>query len=35
MRRPDRSELEFTILLFLVVAPLAYFSVRGLVAIFS
>jgi hypothetical protein len=32
MRRPDRTELEFTILLFCVLAPLAYFTVRALFA---
>jgi hypothetical protein len=33
MRRPTRDELEFTMLLFLVVVPLAYFTVRGLFAL--
>ena len=33
MRRPDRAELEFTMLLFCVLAPLAYFTVRGLFAL--
>jgi hypothetical protein len=30
MRRPTFAELEFTILLFCVLAPMAYFTVRGL-----
>jgi hypothetical protein len=33
MRRPTFAELEFTILLFCVLAPMAYFTVRGLIAI--
>lgn len=35
MRRPTLAELEFTILLFLVLAPLAYFTIRGLFALFG
>jgi len=33
MRRPDRTELGTAIFLFLVLAPLAYFTVRGLFAV--
>lgn len=33
MRRPDKAELEFTMLALMVLAPLAYFSVRGLMAL--
>ena len=33
MRRPDKAELEFTILLFVVLAPMAYYTVRGLMAL--
>jgi hypothetical protein len=32
MRRPDRYELEFTMLMFIVVAPLGYWAVRTLFA---
>lgn len=35
MRRPTRDELEFTMLLFLVVVPLGYFAVRTLLAFFG
>lgn len=35
MRRPDKAELEFAILLFCVLAPMAYFTVRGLIALFG
>ena len=35
MRRPDRAALEFTMLLFCVLAPLAYFAVQGLIAMFG
>lgn len=35
MRRPTKTDLEFTMLLFLVLAPLAYFTVRGLIALFG
>lgn len=30
MRRPSRTDLEFTMLLFLVGAPLAYYTIKGL-----
>lgn len=30
MRRPDRTELEFTILLFAALAPLGYYTMRWL-----
>jgi hypothetical protein len=30
MRRPDRYELEFTMLMFIVLAPLGYWAVRAL-----
>lgn len=33
MREVDDSEIEFAVLAFLILAPLAYFTVRGLVAI--
>lgn len=35
MRRPSESDLEFTMLLFLVLAPVGYFTVRWLLSIFS
>jgi hypothetical protein len=35
MRQPDRAELDLTMLLFMVLAPLAYFTVRGLIALAS
>jgi hypothetical protein len=33
MRRPDRTELEFAMVAFIVLAPMAYFMMRGLMAI--
>jgi hypothetical protein len=33
MRRPDRDELEFTMLMFIVLAPLGYWVVRALFAL--
>jgi hypothetical protein len=33
MRRPDRYELEFAMLMFIVLAPLGYFVVRWLFAL--
>lgn len=33
--RPTKSDLEFTILAFLVVVPLGYFAVRTLLAFFG
>jgi hypothetical protein len=33
MRRPDRAELDLTMLLFLTAAPMVYFAVRGLIAL--
>ena len=33
MRRPDKAELEFAMLAFMVLAPMAYFTVRGLMAL--
>ena len=35
MRRPDKDELKFAMLAFIVYAPMAYYAVRGLVAILS
>lgn len=35
MRRPTFAEVEFTILLFCVLAPMAYFMMRGLIALAS
>jgi hypothetical protein len=32
MRRPDKTELEFTMLMFIVLAPLGYWAVRALIA---
>jgi hypothetical protein len=34
-RRPDKAELEFTMLLFIVVAPVAYAIVWGLFELIS
>jgi hypothetical protein len=33
MRRPDKAELEFTVLLLCVLAPMAYYAVQGLFAL--
>jgi hypothetical protein len=33
MRRPNRGRFEFAILLFLTLAPMAYFTLRGLIAL--
>ena len=33
MRRPDRAELEVAMLAFMVLAPMAYFTVRGMIAL--
>lgn len=33
MREADDPEIEFAVLAFLILAPLAYFTMRGLVAI--
>jgi hypothetical protein len=33
MRRPTFAELEFAILLLCVLAPMAYFTIRGLFAL--
>jgi hypothetical protein len=33
MRRPDKAELEFAIVAFIVYAPMAYFTLRGLFAL--
>ena len=35
MRRSDKAELEFAMLVFNVYAPMAYFTVRGLMALFG
>ena len=35
MRRPDSAELEFCILMFLLVVPAGYFVVRWLLALAS
>lgn len=35
MRRPAKTELEFAMLLFLVLAPMAYSALRGLIALAS
>jgi hypothetical protein len=35
MRRPDKADLHGTMLLFLVLAPMAYFTMRALVALAS
>jgi hypothetical protein len=34
MRRPDRTELEFTVLLFAALAPTAYYTVCFLIGLF-
>jgi hypothetical protein len=33
MRRPDKTELKFALLAFIVYAPMEYFTVRGLIAL--
>jgi hypothetical protein len=33
MRRPDKTQLESTMVVFLVLAPMIYFTIRGLVAL--
>lgn len=35
MRHPDRAELKFSMLLFMVVAPMAYYTIRGMFALFG
>jgi hypothetical protein len=35
MRRPQRADLDGAMLLFVVLAPMAYFTVRGLFALFG
>jgi hypothetical protein len=35
MRRQDKDEVEFAMLLFMVLAPMAWFTIRGLVALAS
>lgn len=35
MRKPDKLELEFAMLMFLIVVPMAYYSVRMLFAILA
>jgi hypothetical protein len=33
VRRPEHTDLQFAMLLFMVVAPMAYFTLRGLIAL--
>lgn len=35
MRHPDKAELDLAIFAFIVLAPMAYFTVRGLFAVFA
>jgi len=35
MRSPDRNELDFATVAFIVLAPMAYYLVRGLIAAFA
>jgi hypothetical protein len=35
MRRPDKTEMEFFLLMVLLLVPFAYYAIRALLAIFG